>query len=76
MAEGRTKPLVVRRQEFMEQIVHATNNSGLPAFVMADVLERLTEKLRELENVEYSKAISLYREQLREESVKTSPVKD
>lgn len=33
------KPITVARAEFAEQVVHAVNEAGLPAFVLAEVLK-------------------------------------
>lgn len=42
------KPLTVARRDYMQGIVDLTNSSGLPAFVMVEVLEHTLNELRPL----------------------------
>ena len=42
------KPLTVRADEFSQSVVYLANNSGLPAFILANVLDGLSVELKEL----------------------------
>lgn len=46
------KPLVIARSEFVDNVCNLINESGLPAFVMREVLERITKTLIEMEQAE------------------------
>lgn len=40
-----TKPITVARRDYMNGIIELTNNSGLPAFVIADILEDILSEV-------------------------------
>ena len=65
-----TKPLSVVRSEYMEKLYIITNNSGLPAFVILDVLEHLTENVRELAKSELARDTLAYKDALKAEQEK------
>ena len=44
------KPITVARQEFIEKISSAVNESGLPAFVVADVFKTFMVQLENLQS--------------------------
>ena len=46
------KPITVARNEFSEALVSLVNNSGLPAFVMRQVLAQMDSALAQLEQVQ------------------------
>lgn len=50
------KPLVIARSEFVDNICGIINESGLPAFVMREVLERIVKTLSDLEQAELEAA--------------------
>lgn len=41
-----TKPITLLRNEFIAKIVELCNNSGLPFFVVEDVLKNLIQEVR------------------------------
>ena len=47
------KPSTILRQEFIDAEVKLINESGLPAFVLIDILERTVAELRQLEVQQY-----------------------
>lgn len=47
------KPITVARQEFMDSLVELINGSGLPAFVLVPIFEGMTQRLAELERMQY-----------------------
>lgn len=49
------KPLTVARQEFAENIVEVINNSGLPAFVMLEIVQSCERELNKLSQQQYEK---------------------
>lgn len=58
------KPITVARQEFIESLITICNNSGLPLFVVEDVLKYLIEQVHiasieqyKREKEEYEKAL-------------------
>ena len=50
------KPITLARHDYMQGIVALTNQSGLPAFVMVEVLEQTARELRPLMDAELKKA--------------------
>lgn len=58
------KPLTVMRQEFAEQMVDTINNSGLPAFVMLEVVEKCASELSALTNQQYKQDKQAYEKSL------------
>lgn len=55
------KPISLARHDYMQGIVDLTNRSGLPAFVMVDVLEQTARELRPLMDVELKRAEEAWR---------------
>ena len=47
------KPLTIKRAEFSQRLADAINESELPAFVVADILERVTEHVKRLANEQF-----------------------
>ena len=56
------KPLELVRLEFLESVVKLVNESGLPAFVMLDVLKDLTSQLSTLAAQQLEEAKRQYQE--------------
>lgn len=56
------KPLELVRLEFLESVVKLINESGLPAFVMLDVLKDLTSQLSTLAAQQLEEAKRQYQE--------------
>lgn len=56
------KPLTVARQEFAENIVEVINNSGLPAFVMLEIIQSCERELTKLSQTQYEKDKAEYEE--------------
>jgi hypothetical protein len=50
--ENMEKPITVARNEFSEALVSLVNNSGLPAFVMRQVLAQMDSALAQLEQAQ------------------------
>lgn len=53
-------PITVARQAYIEKICDITNNSGLPAFVIADVLEKALAEVRKMEQDQLAKDMQEY----------------
>ncbi|MDO4196586.1 MAG: hypothetical protein Q4D33_10620 [Prevotellaceae bacterium] len=53
-------PISVARQAYIEKICDVTNNSGLPAFAMADILEKLLAEVRKMEQDQLAKDMQEY----------------
>lgn len=49
------KPASIVRQEFIEKQIALINNSGLPAFVLVDIMEDTLAELRRLAKDQYEK---------------------
>lgn len=64
------KPITLARRDYMQGIVDLTNNSGLPAFVIVDVLEHTLNELRPAVSLELKRDEANYRAALQEESEK------
>lgn len=46
------KPITIARQEFIEELVSLVNTSGLPAFVISEVLTTMLQATREQEKIQ------------------------
>lgn len=46
------KPLTVAREDFAKEIIGAVNSSGLPAFVVREVLQSVVKEAQKLEAVQ------------------------
>ena len=44
-----SKPITVARRDYMNTIIDVTNNSELPAFVVAEILEKILSQVKEAE---------------------------
>lgn len=54
------KPVTIMREELKASIVKAINESNLPAFVAADIIERILGELRQLERQQYEQDLRRY----------------
>ena len=57
------KPITVARQEFIESTVISINQSGLPAFVLAEVLQGLVNTLRQQEQQQLERDMEAYKKE-------------
>lgn len=53
-------PITVARQAYLEKVCDVTNNSGLPAFVIADTLEKVLAEVRKMEQDQLAKDMHEY----------------
>lgn len=60
------KPITIARKEYIHAICNATNNSGLPAFVVVNVLEKVLSEMQKQEEIEYKRDMATYRKSLTE----------
>ena len=58
--QDRQMPLSVARAQFQQKAVELANTSGLPAFVMADVLRELLKALEQLAEQQYQQELAAY----------------
>lgn len=54
------KPLSVVREEFVDKLVSLINNSGVPMFVVLDVLKGAVEEVRDAARREYDEDLRKY----------------
>jgi len=54
------KPITVARRDYMAAVCEATNKSGLPAFVVVDVLEKVLSELRPAMDAELKRDFAAY----------------
>lgn len=72
-----SKPITVARNDYMQALCDISNNSGLPAFVMMEVVERLRMQLERLAQAELERDTKAFNEQSkREKEEKHGPVSD
>ena len=64
------KPITVARQDFTEQILELVNKAELPAFVIAEVLEKLTAQMNQLALIQYQQDAQAYEAQKAQEAHK------
>lgn len=64
------KPITIRREEFGQAVAEAINNSGLPAFVIADLLEGMIGSLRQLEAEQARRDLALWEKEQKQEEAK------
>ena len=56
------KPLTVAREEFVEDLVNLINNSGLPFFVVLDILRSTVEEVQDAAKRQYEADKAKYEE--------------
>ena len=54
------KPITVARRDYLATICEATNQSGLPAFVVVDVLEKVLAEMRSAMDAEVKRDFARY----------------
>ena len=64
------KPITIARDDFIHCIATACNESDLPAFVKADVLEKLLVVLQDQIEKEYRRDAEMYQNAIQEEQKK------
>ena len=62
------KPLSVAREDFVNELVELINNSGLPMFVVLDVLKGATEEVNDAAARQYEQEKMEYEKSKEEES--------
>lgn len=62
------KPLSVAREDFVNELVELINNSGLPMFVVLDVLKGATEEVKDAAARQYEQEKMEYEKSKEEES--------
>lgn len=63
-----SKPITIARNEYMQAICDISNNSGLPAFVMLEVVERLKSQLEGLVQAELERDTVAYKNAMANEN--------
>lgn len=58
------KPIEITRQEFVEGLIQYINNSPLPAFAVADVLDEVTPLVKKQIKEDYEMALEHYAHEL------------
>ena len=61
------KPITVVRNEFVSDIVNLCNNSGLPFFVIEDILKNLTQEVHVAAQKQLEEDAKRYQEQLKKQ---------
>lgn len=62
------KPLSLLRQDYINALCETTNKSGLPAFVVVEVLNSVLQEMRKKEVLEYKQDEIIYRKALSEQN--------
>lgn len=60
-------PISVARNEYMQKIADVTNDAQLPAFIIAEVLERLLSEVQKMAQAEYNRDLAAYRNAVKAE---------
>ena len=66
------KPLVLKKADFCKGLVNLINDCGLPAFIVADVIRDLSEKVNFLAEQELKDQTALYYKALQDEKSEAS----
>lgn len=69
-------PLTVARRHYAQQIISTCNQSGLPAFVMLDVISDIQRELARVANEEYARDEAAYRQACEAEKQKEQDKKE
>lgn len=64
------KPLVVARNDFVNDVVNLINEAELPMFAIGDVLKEVLLQVKEQADAEYEAAKKQYEKELKEEPAK------
>ena len=62
------KPITVARNDYMRAVCDITNNAGLPAFMVIDVLEKFISEMNRLAEAELSRDTAAYRQAVEREA--------
>lgn len=66
------KPITLLRQEFMQKQIDLINNSGLPAFILADILREGVQELEKAAQEQYQADKAAWEEQLQKQGTELS----
>lgn len=66
------KPLSLKKADFCKGLVNLINDCGLPAFIVADVIRDLSEKVNVLAEQELKDQTALYNKALQDEKSEAS----
>lgn len=61
------KPLTLLRNDYMNALANLSNQSGLPAFVMLEVVERMKSQLEKLAEAQLQQDTAAYAKALEKE---------
>lgn len=61
------KPLSIKREEFVEALVRAVNDCGLPPCVCLEVMSRMTEEVAKLAQAQLERDKKLWEEGQKDE---------
>ena len=64
------KPLSIRREDFLQTIIDSVNGSGLPPFIVLEVLRSVTAEVESLAKKQYEADRKAWEESQAEESGK------
>ena len=70
------KPITVTRNEYIQKLCDVTNSVQLPAFVKADVVERLLGELRKMAESELERDTRKYETQKAQEQKDECPTEE
>lgn len=59
------KPITVARNDYMNALCEITNRSGLPAFVIADVLDKLLNEVKARADIELKNDMARYQTEIK-----------
>ena len=62
------KPISLARKEYIQTICATTNNCGLPAFVVVDVLERILSEMRKAADTELKRDEAMWHKAQQEQT--------
>ena len=65
-----TKPITLLRNEFIENVIQTCNNSGLPLFVVEDVLKDLIQEIHIAAQQQFADDKQRYEQSLKSEEEK------
>lgn len=60
------KPITIKRAEFNAKVAQAINESGLPAFVIADSLSAILTQINNLAQTQYQNDLQAYEQAQKE----------
>lgn len=66
------KPLALKKADFCKGLVNLINDCGLPAFIVADVIRDLSEKVNVLAEQELKEQTALYYKALQDKKKEAS----